>query len=183
MRRASAIMWVLKDGLDQHLRGLPVTGRRSCSIGFWALPLAVGPRWYGRAGGTLEDAGMWASSPHTTQFGSARSRMGSHLRPPVQLDPAVCRPPTACRRASAGYAFPRAAARVQRWGWRRTVGGLRDHDLSGLVPDRHMVSLPFGDGEGWGWLSISGPAARRDQALELVGVPRAVGRLPEGGGL
>lgn len=28
------------------------------------------------AGGTLGDAGMWASSPQTTQTGSARSRMG-----------------------------------------------------------------------------------------------------------
>src|SRR5215472_14471080 len=63
MWRASAIMWVLKDGLDQHLRGLPVTGRRSCSIGFWALPLAVGPRWYGRAGGTPGGRGDVGQQP------------------------------------------------------------------------------------------------------------------------
>jgi hypothetical protein len=39
-------------------------------------PLTGRPRWYGRAGGTLEDAAMRASSRHTTQPGSTRSRMG-----------------------------------------------------------------------------------------------------------
>jgi hypothetical protein len=29
------------------------------------------------------------------------------------------------------------------------------------MPDRHLVSLLFGDREGWDWLSVSGPAARR----------------------
>jgi hypothetical protein len=133
-------MRVLKDGLISIFAGClsPAAGRGN--TGLSALPLAGGPRWYGRAGGILEDAGMWASSPHTTQSGSARSRMGSHLRLPVPLAPAARLPAAA---PSAGYAFARAAARVQRWGWQRTAGSLSDHDLSGLVPDRHLVSLPF----------------------------------------
>jgi hypothetical protein len=79
----SAIMRVLKDDLISIFAGClsPAAGRGN--TGPLALPLTGGLRWYGRAGGTLEDAGMWASSPHTTQSGSARSRMGPHLRPPV----------------------------------------------------------------------------------------------------
>ena len=54
------------------------------STGLWALGV---DGWVAmickRREGPLEDAGMWASSPHTTQSGSARSRMGPHLRMPV----------------------------------------------------------------------------------------------------
>jgi hypothetical protein len=73
---ASAIMGVLKDDLISIVAGClsPAAGRGN--TGPLALPLTGGLRWYGRAGGTLEDAGMWASSPHTTQSGSATSRMG-----------------------------------------------------------------------------------------------------------
>jgi Ornithine cyclodeaminase/mu-crystallin family len=80
---------VLKDGLMSIVarRLSPAVGRGK--TGLWALPLTGGQRWYGRAGGAREDAGMWASGPHTTQSGSARSRMGSHLQLPVELDPAV----------------------------------------------------------------------------------------------
>ena len=39
----------------------PAAGRGN--TGLWALPLTGGPRSYVSAGGTLEDAGMWASSP------------------------------------------------------------------------------------------------------------------------
>jgi hypothetical protein len=90
---ASAIMRVLKDDLISIVAGClsPAAGRGN--TGPLALPLTGGLRWYGRAGGTLEDAGMWASSPHTTQSGSARSRMGPHLRSPVQLSP-TARPPS-----------------------------------------------------------------------------------------
>src|SRR5512138_3390947 len=57
--------------------------------GLWTLPLTGRPRWYGRAGGTLEDAGIRASSPHTTQSGSARSRIGPHLQLPGECGPAA----------------------------------------------------------------------------------------------
>ena len=89
MSRASAIMRVLKDGLISiFARCLsPAAGRGY--TGLWALPLAGGRRWYGSAGGTIEGAGMRASSPYTRQSGSARSRMGSHLRLPVQLGSAA----------------------------------------------------------------------------------------------
>jgi hypothetical protein len=86
----------------------PAAGRGN--TGLWALPLTGGPRWYVGAGGTLEDAEMWASSPHTAQSGSARSRMGSHLRLSIKRAPAA-RPAVA---PSAGCAFPRAAVRVRR---------------------------------------------------------------------
>src|SRR5690349_22052244 len=97
VRHASAIMGVLKDDLISIVAGClsPAAGRGN--TGPLALPLTGGLRCYGGAGGTLEDAGMWASSPHTTQSGSARSRMGPHLRPPVQRDP-TARPPHAIQR-------------------------------------------------------------------------------------
>ena len=93
MPHAWAVMRVLEGDLIGIFAGClsPAAGRGN--TGLSALPLAGGPRWHGRAGGTLEDAGMWASSPHTTQSGSARSRMGPHLPLPVQLDPAARLPP------------------------------------------------------------------------------------------
>jgi hypothetical protein len=36
------------------------------------------------------------------------------------------------------------------------AGTVRD-----LGAGRHLVNLPFGDREGWDWLSVSGPAARQ----------------------
>jgi hypothetical protein len=81
MTHASGIMFVLADGLISIVTGCLSSAAGRGDNGLWALPLAGGLRWYGRAGGTLKDAGMWASGPHTTQSGSARSRMGPHLRP------------------------------------------------------------------------------------------------------
>jgi hypothetical protein len=83
MTRASAIMCVLKDDLISVFAGCLSSAAGLGDTGLWALPLTGGPRWYVRAGGIVEDAGIWASSPHTTQSGSAGSRMGSRLRLPV----------------------------------------------------------------------------------------------------
>ena len=110
MSHADAIMRVLTDGL------IGISGAACHRPQVAAMPDFRPCRWrVGRGGmegqvGPLEDAGMRASSPYTTQSGSARSRMGSHLRLPVQLRP--CSLPAAA--PSAGYAFPRAAARVRR---------------------------------------------------------------------
>lgn len=84
---ASAIMRMLKDGLISivaavrhrpQVMAIPDFGPCRWRLGHGGMEGQVGP---------FEDAGMWASSLHTTQSGSARSRMGSHLRPPVQLGP------------------------------------------------------------------------------------------------
>ena len=79
---------------DRHLRELPVIACGSWQYGTFG-PAVDG--WVAmvckRRQGPLEDAGMWASSPHTTQSGSARSRMGPLLRMPVEiaLQPAATR--------------------------------------------------------------------------------------------
>ncbi len=76
MTHAGAILRVLKDGLITIFARCRSSAAGRGNAGLWALPLTGGLRWYVRAGRTLEDAGMWASSPHTTQSGSAGSRMG-----------------------------------------------------------------------------------------------------------
>jgi hypothetical protein len=115
----SAIMRVLKDDLISIFAGClsPAAGRGN--TGPLALPLTGGLRWYGRAGGTLEDAGMWASSPHTTQSGSARSRMGPHLRPPVQRGP-TARPPHAIHGRCLPACCSPCATAGRRYGCART---------------------------------------------------------------
>jgi hypothetical protein len=61
-----------------------------------------------------------------------------------------------------------------------TVGSLRDHDLSRLVPDRHLVSLPFGDREGWDWLYLR-PGRPADQVLSRLGAARSRQAAEEAG--
>jgi len=163
MSDACAIIRVLKDDLIGIFAGClsPAAGRGN--TGLSALPLTGGPWWYGRAGGTLEDAGMWASSPHTTQSGSAGSGWGPTCACLFSL---VVQP--ACCRAIRGLCPPASRSLYAAVGWRQTAGSFRDHGLSGLVPDRHLVSLPSGDREGWDWLYFR-PGRPADQVLSGLG--------------
>jgi hypothetical protein len=89
----SAIMRVLKDDLIGIFAGClsPAAGRGN--TGPLALPLTVGLRWYGRAGGTLEDGDVGQQPAHHAMWIREKPD-GPHLRPPVQRGPTT-RPPHA----------------------------------------------------------------------------------------
>jgi hypothetical protein len=160
---------------DQHLRGLPVTGRRS-----WQYP-PLGPA-----------AGGWGRGGMEGQVGPWRTRgCGPAARTPRNLDPreagwgptcdclfSLTLPP-ACRRAIRGLCLPACRSPCAAVGLTTDGRQPLGPRLFRLVPDRHLVSLPFGDRGGWDWLYFR-PGRPVDQVLSWLGAGRS--RQAAGGG-